>query len=96
MPLRVYHAGGGVRRRVFRLVLVDVRGQCIGLAAAGAGETGSGADTGTAAGHYTARETGSDGTVRAGRRVVRPGRPHARRLPHAGQPVERRRFRPFD
>lgn len=81
MPFRVYHAGGRVRRGVLRFVLVYLGGQRVGRAHPAAG---------------AARETGPGAAVAAGRRVVRARRSHARRLPHAGQPVKRRRLHPFD
>lgn len=83
MPLRVYHAGGRLRRGVFRLVLVDVRGRHVGRATA-------------AAAAAAAARPATEAAVGAGRRVVRARRSHAGRLPHARQPVKRRRLHPLD
>lgn len=89
MPLRVNHAGGRVRRGVFRLVLVDVRGR------QRVGRTGHAA--GAAAADATARSgTADTAAVPTGRRVVRAHWSHAGCLPHARQPVKRRRLHPFD
>jgi len=76
----VYHTGGSVRRGVLRLVLVDVGRRHV---------------YDTAAGAAAAARAGARAAVGRGRRVVRV-RSHAGRLPHAGQPVERRRLHPLD
>jgi len=66
---------------VLRLVLVDVGRQHVYDAAAHAAATD--------------RAAGARAAIGRGRRVVRAC-PHAGRLPHAGQPVERRRLHALD
>lgn len=144
VPLRVYHAGGRVRRGVLRLVLVDVgRGRRwrrrrlgqwrrrwwrrrVGRPRARAGRTDRRAATAdrtdrAAAGRAAATagrdaaadrdaatdrdaQTAAAAAARSGtaatagrRRVVRTRlSTHAGRLPHAGQPIERRGLHPLD
>jgi len=81
VPLRVYHAGRSVRRGVLCLVLVDVGRRHVCDAAADAA---------------AAARAGARAAVGRGRRAVRVRSHHAGRLPHAGQPVERRRLHPLD
>lgn len=108
MSFRVYHAGRSVRRGVFRFVFVHVRRQQLDRAAPNATATTATVATAvvTARATYTTDASATADTdtaaaaaadTDAGRRhVVRARRSHAGRLPHAGQPVKRRRLHPLD
>lgn len=96
MSLGVYHAGGRVGRRVFRLVFIDVGREQVYRAARHTAATAATAAAAAAINAAAAARPGPGAARGAGCRVVDAGRSHARCLPHASQPVKRRRFRPLD